>query len=58
MNITEHKLTITDELRTKTLIYRGNENVMITCNCAENEDDSVILFPRHILEKFMEIIES
>jgi len=58
MNITEYKLTITDDVRTKTLTYRGNENIILECNIPQNEDNSAMLFPRHILEKFMEMINS
>lgn len=70
MNIIEYKLTVTcrnidstDELThvddtEKELIYRGNENVIIRERPDKDPlaDEKTILIPRHILEKFLEMI--
>ena len=71
MNITEYRLTITcrniystDESThvddtEKILIYRGNENVIVSEKPDKDplSDEKTILIPRHILQKFMETIE-
>jgi hypothetical protein len=57
MNITEYTLTISDGEREKSLTYRGNENIVIRSSMIENEDNTAMLFPRHVLEKFMELIQ-
>lgn len=59
MNITEWKLTITCEDNEKSLIYRGNEHIVIKNKLLNANDDNgvVILFPRHVLRKFMEMID-
>lgn len=59
MSITEYSLTITQQCGsnefTKTLTYRGNENIIVkqTSERAEVE----ILIPRHQLEAFLRVIE-
>lgn len=77
MNITEYKLTITGNVSEindngvavteykKELIYRGNENIIISESHDFTEEELIegydgheeILFPRHILQKFMEMID-
>jgi hypothetical protein len=69
MQITEYKLTIEGEIGghpvTKSLTYRGNENIIIDDSDGSVVDDkdyddhnhTIIKFPRHILKKFMEMIE-
>jgi hypothetical protein len=65
MNPIEYRLTLAyDSDIEKELIYRGNENITITikspkAKIMENEDISRfhINISRHILQKFLEIIE-
>lgn len=56
MNIQTYHLIICDDTRTKELFYSGNENITIKCNVPDSEEDGTILFPRAVLEKFMELI--
>lgn len=59
MNITKYHLIITNEtkdhMHTTELIYLGNEN--ITIQSTQTVNNHKIDIPRHILEKFMEMIE-
>lgn len=57
MNITEWILEINNGIRKQTLTYRGNNNIIITTSKNESEDGFSIKFPRHELEKFMEMIK-
>lgn len=66
MNIVEYKLQITtqvageDDDHTYELVYRGNENIIIRSNyftLGEKANTSIVI-PRHILEKFVEIISN
>jgi hypothetical protein len=63
MNITEYKLTISYDNDTfKEIVYRGNENIIISTEDWIDDYEIVeknrmdIRFPRHILEKFLEMI--
>ena len=57
MRINEYRLIINDDSRIKELIYYGNENIIIKCNISCDESETNILFPRHILEAFIEMIK-
>ncbi len=64
MTITEYRLTIEQELLgeekpiIKTIVYRGNENILIYSNNFTIFDEKTcIKFPRHILEAFIRMIE-
>lgn len=57
MNIQTYKLTISDDTRTKSLFYGGNEHIVITSNLPEDSDEeTTILIPRHVLECFLRLI--
>lgn len=56
MAIEEYHLIIDDGTIKKELIYRGNENIIIKSTYVEKEDGAVIPLSRHILEKFIEMI--
>lgn len=56
MNIQTYHLQISDDTRTLELFYSGNSEIHIKSNVPFNEDGDVILFPRVVLEKFLEII--
>ncbi len=60
MNVTEHRLTLTvqadDHECELSLIYRGNENVLIKFE-SEQQLGVEIRVPRNVLEKFLEMIK-
>jgi hypothetical protein len=59
MEIAEYKLTITTNRGTvKELVYRGNENISVSSSCDNSGEDgrTKFLFPRHVLQKFVELI--
>lgn len=56
MEIENYTLHIQDKKGyEKTLIYRGNENIIIRASSIG--ENNTILIPRHLLEKFMEMIK-
>lgn len=57
MKINEHCLLFETDNYSLSLIYRGNENILIKKTIKENGLEIDILVPRHELEKFMEIIQ-
>ena len=58
MNIETYQLIISDDTRTKSLFYGGNEQITITSNLPEDSgDETIILIPRHVMKKFLEMIE-
>ena len=52
-----YHLTICDDIRTLELFYGGNENIVIRCNVPQSEESEEILFPYHILKRFMQLTE-
>jgi hypothetical protein len=61
MTITEYSLTITQQCGsnefTKTLTYRGNENIIIKAEASDDDEAIHILIPRNIMEAFLKMIE-
>ena len=48
---------ITDQINEYSLIYRGNENIILQLNPNPEDDERIIRLNRHILEQFIKLIE-
>lgn len=61
MEIKEYRMEITvdiaGEMHKKSLVYYGNENIMMHHHDYSKDKLITIIIPRDILEKFLEMIE-